>query len=69
MGEAAENVCHIDGLIDTNRDIVEVQHQLDELEREFQGLVFRRKRLLEMRDVLHERKRALLEGRPPPVFG
>ena len=68
MGDTAENICHIDALVDINRDIAEVHRRLADLEAEFDRLHRSRDDLLGMLTTLDERKRALLEGRPLPVF-
>ena len=52
-----------EAIVEIDRDIVEVCRRLDEHEREPRA----RDLLLEMLDILAERKQALLEGRTLPI--
>jgi hypothetical protein len=66
MGQAAENICHLELLIEINRDIVEVHRRLGENERVRRENERERESLLGMLRVLADQKRAALEGRLPP---
>ena len=50
-------------IVEIDRDIVEVCRRLDEYGQEPRAC----DHLLDMLEILTERKQALLEGRPPPI--
>ena len=67
MGQAAENICHIELLIEINRDIIEVHRRLSENERQRYENECERQCLVGMLDSLHKQKRDVVMGRFPPV--
>jgi hypothetical protein len=66
MGQAAENIRHVELLFEISRDIAEVHRRLGENERQRRENEHERENLLGMLKALDDQKRAVLEGRPLP---